>query len=656
MKPRSPHKRKGIFHRLSMSLRRLLTLSPLAALVHAGTIITSIAGNGIIGYSGDNGPATGAALSFPSGVALDAVGNVYIADEGNALIRKVTVSTGIITTVAGNGTPGYSGDNGPATTAQLYIPSGLAIDSAGNIYIADSDNNRIRKVTASTGTITTVAGNGTPGYSGDNSPAASAQLYIPTGVAVDSGGNIYIADSGNNRVRMVTVSTGMITTVAGNGSFGSSGDNGPAASAELDLPCAVAVDPSGNIFLADQLNNRIRKVTLSTGLINTVAGNGTSGYNGDNGPATAAQLWQPAGVTVDAAGNIYIADQFNQRIRKVAAPTGTISTIAGNGTLGFSGDNGPAINAELDGPSGVVIDSSGDIYIADSGNNRIRKVSATGSISGVGIYRSSNGLWLENSQFNNVFTAADTVTLFAGSGLTPQPGDLPVVGDWSGTGTSKIGLYRPSTGTWFLDYNGNGVYDGPVTDRQYQYGGISDDIPVVGDWNGSGFSKLGIFRSGFLWLLDTNGNGVFDSGDQVFAFGGATGCTGPLPSFYSTEPAGSCDVPVVGDWDSSGTTKVAIVRAIPGTSQPFLWILDTTGSHVFGPSSTIFAFGGVQGDVPVVGDWTGSGTAKIGVFRDGFFWVEDTTASMPAPPSATDTISAFSYGGIPGDIPVVGHW
>jgi hypothetical protein len=283
--------------------------------------------------------------------------------------------------------------------------------------------------------------------------------------------------------------------------------------------------------------------------------------------------------------------------------------------------------------------------------------------SGVGIYRSSNGLWLENSAFNNVFTPADTVTLFAGAGLMPQPTDIPVGGDWSGTGTTKIGLFRPSTGTWYLDYNGNGIYDGPMIDRQYQYGGIAGDIPIVGDWTGSGFSKIGVFRSGFLFLLNTTGSGSFSPSDQVFAFGGVTGCTGALPSFYSTEPAGSCDIPIVGDWNQSGTTKVGIVRAAPGTSQPFLWILDTSGAQRYIPpgtgvtnASTVFAFGGILGDVPVAGHWNGSLSTQVGVFRDGFFWVEDTTANLPTPPAATDILVAFPYGGIPGDEPVVGHW
>jgi pseudomonalisin len=285
------------------------------------------------------------------------------------------------------------------------------------------------------------------------------------------------------------------------------------------------------------------------------------------------------------------------------------------------------------------------------------------SSQGVGIFRVSNGLSILDTNFNRTLDGADQVTLFAGSGLTPQTGDIAVSGRWSGTGTAKVGLYRPSTGTWFLDYNGNGVYDGPAVDRQYQYGGLPGDIPVVGDWNGTGFSKVGIFRQGFLWILNTTGTGVFSSSDAVFGFGGLTGCR-TLPYPYNVEPAGSCDIPVVGDWNGSGTSKVGVFRAVPGTSQPFLWVLDTAGSRAFvasGPNmSQVFAFGGVAGDIPLVSDWNNTGATNVGVFRMGFFWVEDTTfntkAGVIGGPASTDTLVGFGYGGIAGDQPIVGPW
>jgi sugar lactone lactonase YvrE len=337
-------------------------------------IITTVAGNGNPGYNGDNIPATSAELSSPYSIAVDGAGNLYIADGGNARVHKVTPG-GTITTVAGNGTPGYNGDNIPATSAELYDPAGVAVDGAGSLYIADLGNNRIRKVTPD-GTITTVAGNGYEsqsgfgGYNGDNIPATSAELFWPEGVAVDGAGNLYIADTTNSRIRKVTPG-GIITTVAGNGTPGYNGDNIPATSAELSSPYSIAVDGAGNLYIADSLNVRIRKVTPG-GTITTVAGNGTVGYNGDNIAATSAELQFPWGVAVDGVGNLYIGDS-PARIRKVTLD-GTITTVAGNGTQGYNGDNIAATTAELYYPASVALDGAGSLYIADGNNNRIRKV------------------------------------------------------------------------------------------------------------------------------------------------------------------------------------------------------------------------------------------------------------------------------------------
>jgi uncharacterized protein (TIGR03437 family) len=325
-------------------------------------IITTVAGGGSI--LGDNGPATSAEVDALS-IAVDSAGNLYIA--GNTYIygnRIRKVSSGVITTVAGNGIfCCFSGDNGPATSSQLGSPYSVAVDSVGNLYMSDTLNNLVRKV--SNGVITTVAGSGPAGgFSGDNGPAASAKLTAPSGVAVDSAGTLYIADSGNNRIRKI--SNGVITTVAGNGSFGFSGDNGPATNAQLNFPEGVAVDSAGNLYIADSGNDRVRKV--SNGVITTVAGNGSDGFSGDNGPAASAQLNFPEGVAVDSAGNLYIADSGNSCIRKVVS--GVITTIAGGGSS--FGDNGPATTAQLNDPQGVAVDSAGNVYIADSLNNRVR--------------------------------------------------------------------------------------------------------------------------------------------------------------------------------------------------------------------------------------------------------------------------------------------
>ena len=328
-------------------------------------LLTTVAGNGGAGYGGDNGPATNAQLKDPFAVAVDSAGNLFIADRGNSRIRRV--SKGVITTVAGNGTAGYNGDNVPATSAQLNSPSGVAVDAAGSVYIADTENYRVRRV--SNGVIVTVAGNGMWGYGGDNGPAAAAVIDFPVSVAVGSTGDLYITDFYNNRIRRV--SNGVITTVAGNGTAGFGGDNGPAPEAQLYNPQSVAVDSAGDLYIADRGNARIRKV--SNGTITTVAGKDTTGSSGDDGPATSAELSSAYGVAVDFTGNLYIADTLNYRIRRVS--DGVIATVAGNGELSYSGDNGPAIGAGLKTPYAVAVDSANNVYIADQDNNRIRKVS-----------------------------------------------------------------------------------------------------------------------------------------------------------------------------------------------------------------------------------------------------------------------------------------
>jgi len=340
----------------------------------AGNIFT-VAGNSLEGYSGDGGPATNATFSEAEGVALDSNGNLYIADQRNQRVRRVDTS-GNVSTVAGNGTAGFSGDGGLAINAELSVPTGLAVDNLGNLYIADTSNYRVRKVNTA-GIISTVAGNGVVGFSGDGGPAVSAELNFPTGL-VAKGGNLYIADAGNNRIRKVN-SSGKISTVAGNGIQGFGGDGGPATSAELAGPWSVALH-AGNLYIADLANHRIRKVD-SLGKISTVAGNGAEGYGGDGAPATEATLAWPYSIGVDGSGNLYIADSAEQRVRKINT-SGTISTFAGNGTAGFSGDGGAATRAQL-GPADVASDGNGNLYIADTGNQRIRKVDASGIISTV---------------------------------------------------------------------------------------------------------------------------------------------------------------------------------------------------------------------------------------------------------------------------------
>jgi len=335
-----------------------------------GIITTVVGGNGF-GSSGDGGPATKAQIAGPNGIAFDKSGNLYIVDDNSQNVRKVSASSGIISTVAGTGGIGLTGDGGPATQASFNYPQGIAIDSSGNLYVADAGNARIRKFSVG-GIITSVAGGGSS--LGDNGPATQAQLN-PRGVAVDASGNLYIADGLNERIRRVGTN-GIITTIAGNGQAGFSGDGAAAVAAMFSNPVGVALDASGNVYVADQDNSRIRRV-VQGGTVTTIAGKTTS--VGDGGPSTEARLVNPSGVAVDAPGNLYIADPSANRVRKVT-PSGTITTVAGTGQTGGGGDNGPAASAVLNSPSGVTLDSGGNLYIADTGNGVIRRVDASTGI------------------------------------------------------------------------------------------------------------------------------------------------------------------------------------------------------------------------------------------------------------------------------------
>jgi sugar lactone lactonase YvrE len=358
------------------------------------------------GFAGDNGPAGAAQMDTPSGIAADGNGNIYIADYNNFVVR--IVSAGVIATFAGTGTTsGFSGDTGLAINARLGGPVGLAVNAAGTIlYIADAPNNVIRKVTS--GTITTIAGLGpaSGGFSGDGGNATAAALNYPTGVALDSAGNLYIADSGNHRIRQISTS-GTISTIAGTTTFGFNGDNLPANSTSLYLPKSVAVDAQGNVYIADTGNQRIRKITA--GVITTIAGNGNTGYTGDKGPAASALINNPQGIAADANGNIYIADTNNNVIRKIAG--GTISTVVGTGLTGYGGDGGTAISALLNHPAAVTLDpTGGNTYIADTQNNVIRQTTNT-IVTGVIPHFAAGGNYVTGFYLINKGTAAANFTL-----------------------------------------------------------------------------------------------------------------------------------------------------------------------------------------------------------------------------------------------------
>jgi uncharacterized protein (TIGR03437 family) len=324
-------------------------------------------------FSGDGGPATAAALNHPRGLAIDSAGGVYISDTDNWRVRRVTPG-GIVSSVAGNGGYGATGDGNQAIGASFSDVTDIALDAAGNLYIADASNHRIRKVTPG-GIVSTVAGTGVQGSSGDGGLAINALLNRPISVALDAAGNLYICDSSNHNIRRVSLASGMIAPYAGNGMSAFSGDKGPATAASLQFPLGVAADRYGYVYIADSGNNSIRRVSPG-GTIDTVAGSYKAGFAGDGAAATGALLNIPSDVVVDGSGNLFIADSGNNRVRKIDGSTGIIGTIAGGDNDGFSGDAGPAANSLLSFPWKIAVDAAGAVYVADRVNNRIRKISA----------------------------------------------------------------------------------------------------------------------------------------------------------------------------------------------------------------------------------------------------------------------------------------
>ena len=352
-----------------------LTLELLPQLDPNSAVLRTVAGAGS-GFGGDGGPAEDALFRLPRAVALDTSGNLYIADSANNRIRRVDAETGTVHTVAGTGTSGFStGNGGPATDAVVPNPQGITVLPSGDLIVGEQGGHVVRRMSADTGVIDAFAGRGIVGYGGDLGPAGQANLFSPAGVAADRHGNVWIADQFNHRVRKVDTD-GVITTVAGSVQSGDSGDGGPATAARLNRPLAVAVDSLGRLFIADTGNNRVRMVD-ENGVITTVAGTGLQGYSGNGGPGVLAKLDAPAGVAVDGADHVFIADTGNQRIRALDLRTGLIQNVAGTGRSGFNLQGGIALQVNLDGPTGLFADASGAVYLADTNNNRILELTVT---------------------------------------------------------------------------------------------------------------------------------------------------------------------------------------------------------------------------------------------------------------------------------------
>ncbi|MBI3250188.1 MAG: PD40 domain-containing protein [Deltaproteobacteria bacterium] len=629
----------------------------------ANGIFIPVAGTGVAGYSGDGGAATNAALYYPDGSAVDSGGNLFIADEYNHRIRKV--SNGIITTVAGTGAAGYNGDGGAATSATLNYPSGVAVDSAGNLFIADSHNHRIRKV-ASNGIISTVAGTGVLAGDGDGGPATSARLAYPTGVVIDSTGNLFIADTYNYCIRKVAPN-GIISTVAGTmHTAGFGGDGGVAASAQLDHPYAVAVDSTGNLFIADTDNNRVRKV--ANGIITTVAGTGVAGFSGDGGAATSAALDFPTGVTVDSAGNLFIADHNNHRIRKVlydimTTAVGPEKTVAANGRIAFVSNrdgneeiytmnsdgtgvarltNNPAIDRDpVWSPDGTRIafastrDGSGDIYIMNADGSNMNRLT-TGGNKGNPPTWSPDGsrLAYASTQDGNFEIYAINANGTGAVRLTnhPQKDDFPT---WSPDGT-RIAFHSTRDGStaeiYVMNVDGTGVTR--LTSN------TADD--VFPKWSPDG-TRI-VYRSetdgnAEIYTMNPDGSGGKRLTFRPFGFDTypAWSPDGRQITFVSDQDGNSeiytMDAEGVGRWREAGHQAVAAGDWKlgdfngDGRTDVYFWVNTTGDNHLFlsnndGTSTQIvnpIAVQGINGgDQWTVGDFNGDGRT------DAYFWWRTT--------------------------------
>jgi uncharacterized protein (TIGR03437 family) len=608
-------------------------------------VISTVAGNGHPGFSGDNGPAAAAQLNQPYDLTLDAAGNLYIADFGNQRVRCIGTN-GNITTVAGNGPSGSTTDGGPATGAMLLGPRNVAMDTAGNLYISEFDGHRVRKVTPA-GIISTAAGTGAAGFSGDGGPANAAQLAFPAGLALDGAGNLYIVDTLNVRIRKVMAGGGNIGTVCSEQSFGMpyvqlsglgadaagnlyipdsansfvwqlttagmlnrvagapgsgaySGDGQSASQTALNTPVEVTLDPAGDLYISEV--QRVRCVTASTGIVNTVAGNGTFGFSGDGASATMAVLNAPVGVALNS-GSLYIADQNNDRVRQISA-AGLISTVAGGGTAGSLGDGLQAIDATLDDPTGLAFDPSGNLYIADTHDNRVRRLDVTGMITTF----AGDG---DTAGYGGEGDPATLTPIASPQGVAPDNAGNVYIAD---TNHNRVIMVNPAGNIQTVAGTGTAGYGG-------------DGSTALAELNGP--TGLAFDGNGNLYIADTQNNRV-----RMINQAGVTSTI-----------AGTGTAGFSGDGGAAASAELSYPSAIAVDASGDIFIADAGNNRVrlIAPNGTINTIAG-SGDAAYNGD-TGSALQiallnpeGLALDGQGHIWVSDTGNNRVRLLTATQTV------------------